>query len=166
MKSADETTTKTWITLIDESVHTSDDVDIGDIDAVSRDFIVVKRGFVNIHYYYIPVSKVEGWDGNVLWLKITEEEVIRKYERDDIVPDPSRYYVKDYPMYTTVYYPELIMIPSKYTRPTYKFYYCYYCHYEYKQPPDNVSPSIAATYVMNQSLKTEDELSSHLAAAS
>jgi hypothetical protein len=45
-----------WIDLINESVHTSDDVDIGDIDAVSRDFIVVKRGFVNIHYYYIPIG--------------------------------------------------------------------------------------------------------------
>lgn len=68
---------KTWIGLIDESVHTSDDIDIGDIDAVSRDFVVVKRGFVNVHYYYIPTSKVEGCDGHVLWLKITEEEVIR-----------------------------------------------------------------------------------------
>jgi hypothetical protein len=51
-------------------VHTSDDVDIGDIDAVSRDFIVVKRGFLKVHYYYIPLSKVDGWDGFVLWLKI------------------------------------------------------------------------------------------------
>jgi hypothetical protein len=108
--SSDETRKKMWIALVDESVYTSDDIDIGDIDALSRDFIVVKRGFVNIHYYYIPVSKVEGWDGNVLWLKITEEEVIRKYERDDIVPDPSRYYVKDYHMYKTVYYPELTII--------------------------------------------------------
>ena len=58
--SADKTTKKTWASLIDESVYTSDDVDIGDIYAVSRDFIVIKRGFVNIHYYYIPVSKVEG----------------------------------------------------------------------------------------------------------
>ena len=32
-----------------ESVHTVDDVDIGDIDAVNIDFIVVKRGFVNIY---------------------------------------------------------------------------------------------------------------------
>ena len=47
---------KTWIGLIDESVHTSDDVDIGDIDAVSRDLVVVKRGIVNIHYYYIPIA--------------------------------------------------------------------------------------------------------------
>ncbi len=51
---------KTWIDLINKSVHTSDDIDIGDIVAVSRVFVVVKRGFVNIHYYYIPISKVEG----------------------------------------------------------------------------------------------------------
>lgn len=38
-----------WVDLINESVHTSDDIDIGDIDAVSRDFVVVKRGFMNIH---------------------------------------------------------------------------------------------------------------------
>ena len=39
-----------WIDLINESVHTSDDIDIGDIHAINRDFVVVKRGFVNIHY--------------------------------------------------------------------------------------------------------------------
>jgi hypothetical protein len=50
-----------WVDLVNESVHTTDDIDIGDIDAVSRDFVVVKRGFVNVHYYYIPISKVEGW---------------------------------------------------------------------------------------------------------
>jgi hypothetical protein len=59
-----------WIDLINESAHTSDDIDIGDIHAINRDFVVVKRGFVNvnIHYYYIPITKVEGWDGHVLWI--------------------------------------------------------------------------------------------------
>jgi hypothetical protein len=37
---------KDWISLINESVHTYDDIDIGDIYAVSRNFIVIKRGFV------------------------------------------------------------------------------------------------------------------------
>ena len=49
-----------WIELINESVYTSDDVDIGDIDAVSRDFVVIKRGFVNVHYYYIPIDRGMG----------------------------------------------------------------------------------------------------------
>ncbi|MGH9952355.1 MAG: hypothetical protein ACRD5J_12055 [Nitrososphaeraceae archaeon] len=55
-----------WVSLINESVQASKDVDIGDIEAVSRDFVVVKRGFVNTHYYYVPINKVEGWDGHVL----------------------------------------------------------------------------------------------------
>jgi hypothetical protein len=46
---------KSWTDLINKSVHTSDDIDVGDIEAVSRDFIVVKRGIINIHYYYILV---------------------------------------------------------------------------------------------------------------
>jgi len=101
-----------WIDLINESVHASDDVDIGDIEAVSRDFVVIKRGFINVHYYYVPISKIEGWDGDVLWLKITEDEVKRNYERD-VVPDPSRYYVKEYPYYSTSYYPALTRIPPR-----------------------------------------------------
>jgi hypothetical protein len=109
---------KSWIELINESVHTSDDTDIGDIDAVSRDFVVVKRGFVNVHYYYIPITKVEGWDGNVLWLKATESKVKANYQRDKI-PDPSQYYLKDYPTYTTDYYPEVTMIQPRYIRPVF-----------------------------------------------
>jgi hypothetical protein len=108
---------KGWIDLINESVHTNDDVDIGDVDAVSRDFMVVKRGFVNVHYYYIPIGKVDGWDGNVVWLKVPEEYVKKNYERD-AYPDASRYFVKDFPGYTAIY-PEVDVIFPRYTRPVY-----------------------------------------------
>ena len=150
---------KTWIGLIDESVHTSDDVDIGDIDAVSRDFVVVKRGFVNVHYYYIPISKVEGWDGHVLWLKITEKEVIRKYERD-VIPDPTRYYVKDYPMYTAAYYPELTMIPSRYIRPIHPSIGTVTSTKTI--PPLDVPSIYKCDICRNSYFKTEDELSYHV----
>ena len=69
---------------------TSDDVDIGDIEAVNQNFIVVKRGFINIHYYLIPVTGVEGLDGHVPWLKLTEEYVKEKYERNR-THDPNFY---------------------------------------------------------------------------
>jgi hypothetical protein len=105
------------VDLVGEPVHCSDGVDIGNIDAVSRDFIVVKRGIVNIHHYYIPISKVEGRDGDVLWLKVAERYVKQYYERN-VFPDPARYYVEDMPGYVTVY-PELELIPSRYTRPAF-----------------------------------------------
>ena len=80
-----------WTDLINKSVHTSDDQDIGDIEAVSRNFIVVKRGLVNVHRYYIPLHRVEGWDGKVVWLKIAEDAVKTSYERD-AAPDPYNYH--------------------------------------------------------------------------
>jgi hypothetical protein len=56
--------TKSVADLTQESVHTSDDIDIG--DATNKETIVVKRGIVNVHYYYIPVSKIEGWDEKIV----------------------------------------------------------------------------------------------------
>jgi hypothetical protein len=85
-----------WTDLISESVHTSDDQDLGDIEAVSRNFIVVKKGRVNIHRYYIPLHRVEGWDGKVVWLKIPEEVVKANFERD-AAPDPYNYHYSSAP---------------------------------------------------------------------
>jgi hypothetical protein len=107
-----------WIDLINESVHTSDDMDIGDIEAVNRNFVVVKRGYINVHYYYIPVNAVDGWDGHVLWLKKSEDFVKGKYERDK-PPDPNYYYLKDFPYYSTTYMP-LPLAPSRYILPSYR----------------------------------------------
>ena len=41
-----------WINLLNESVHTSDDIDIGDIYAVSRNIVVVLRGIINVLLLY------------------------------------------------------------------------------------------------------------------
>ena len=112
-----ESTKSTWMDVTNESVHTSDDVDIGDIEAINRNFLVVKRGFINVHYYYIPITKIEGWDGRVVWLKLPLGEVEQKYHIDK-PPDPSVYYVKGYPYdkfspFTTDYFPELPIIKRK-----------------------------------------------------
>ena len=153
---------KEWINLLNESVHTYDDIDIGDVYAVSRNFVVVKRGFVNVHYYYIPVKKVEGWDGDVLWLKITEEEVKEKYERDKI-PDPTNYVIKDYPyytagdnytFYTTAYYSPLPVIARRYIDP-----------YQDITKSPTTEKDVPGTYqcaLCNETFNSEDELDKHI----
>jgi hypothetical protein len=143
---------KKWEDMINQSVHTADDVDIGDIDALSRDFIVIKRGYLNEHYYYVPISKVEGWDGNVLWLNVIEDEVKTNYERK-IVPDPSRYYIKDYPVYSAQF-PELRLIPPKYERPDRRAAII---------PPGD--PKKYGCALCEKTFKTEQELSHHVASA-
>lgn len=100
----------------DRSVHTSDDIDIGDVNVLSSDFVVVKRGYLHEHHYYIPMTKVEGWNGKVLWLRIPEEKVKENYERQ-IVPDLARYYVKNLESTYSAEFSELSKIPPKYKRP-------------------------------------------------
>jgi hypothetical protein len=80
--------------LTQESVHTTDNKDIGDIEAMNKHSIVVKRGFRDLHYYYIPISKVRGWDGHIVWLSISESEVMNNYERNE-QPDRLKYYTKE-----------------------------------------------------------------------
>jgi hypothetical protein len=110
-----------WSGLINESVHTRDDEDIGDIMAVNRDFVVVKKGFRNVHYYYIPVDQVEGWDRDVLWLKATKDEIKQNYRRNT-PPNPSKYYTHARttirsPPYDTVKLPELRILQTRYAKP-------------------------------------------------
>jgi len=148
---------KGWIDLLNESVHTTDDVDIGDIYAVSKNFVVVMRGLINIHYYYIPISKVEGWDGNVLWLKITEKQVKENYERN-ILPDPKQYYIKSYPDYDTSYvgyFYSVPMIPAKYADQTRTRYI------KETTPQENV-PMIYKCDLCNEVFNSEDELDKHM----
>jgi hypothetical protein len=143
-----------WISLINESVHTYDDINIGDVYAVSRNFIVIKRGFVNVHYYYIPIKKVEGWDGNVLWLRITEEEVKEKYERDTI-PDPNQYYVKYYPYYTgfTGYNYPLPVIVRRYPEPYQDVT---------RSPPEKIVPRVYRCGLCEENFNSESELDKHM----
>ncbi len=112
-----ESSKATWMDITNESVHTGDDKDIGDIEAISKDLIVVKQGLVNVHRYFIPISEVEGWDGHVVWLKITEDEVKKNYERDR-KPDPNNFYIQGYSYadtnkYTSAYFPKMTIIPTK-----------------------------------------------------
>lgn len=155
MPSSEVPSKMTWSDVLNESVHTSDDEDIGDVYAFSHDFVVVKRGLINkIHYYYIPVNKVEGWDGNVLWLKVTEEQVESNYERDK-TPDPLRYHLKDYPAYGGATYPELEIIPPKHGKVI--------AYTNTSNAGRGEEPVIYACDLCDMRFRDQDELSNHVA---
>jgi hypothetical protein len=142
-----------WTDTINESVHTSDDQDIGDVEAVNRDFIVVKRGFVNVHRYFIPISKVQGWDGNVLWLSVPEETINANYERD-LTPDPSTYYVKgEEDKYTGTQWKKFAKIEPRYTTPTYT-----------AAPRKADEPPVYRCVLCDTIFGTDEEFSRHAAA--
>ncbi|AFU58441.1 zinc finger C2H2 domain-containing protein [Candidatus Nitrososphaera gargensis Ga9.2] len=147
-----------WTDLIHESVYASDDADIGDIEAINRYFLVVKSGLLNVRRYYIPVTRVEGWDGKVVWLKVPEAHVKSRYRKDD-APDPYYYHYSGAPPADEDAVRDLLIdlpkIPAK---------------YEEDRPflvaaasPKTPEPlHVFRCDLCNITFRTEDELSSHI----
>ena len=71
-----------WEEIIHKHVMSSDNVDIGDVDKVGNDFLVIRDGVVNIHLYYIPKQYVERYDGSSLWVSEPSDLISSKFERE------------------------------------------------------------------------------------
>jgi len=72
-----------WDEVIHKHVRTLDNVDIGDVDKVGNEFIVVREGVANVHLYYIPKQYINNYDGSSLWIDVASGLVSPKFERED-----------------------------------------------------------------------------------
>ena len=57
-----------WEEVIFKRVKTSDEVDIGDIETVANEYIVVREGVGKIRRYFIPKSQINNYDGSALYV--------------------------------------------------------------------------------------------------
>jgi hypothetical protein len=70
-----------WEEIIHKHVRTTDNIDIGDVDKVGNEFIVVREGVANVHLYYIPKKYIIKYDGSSLWLNLSSTIASSKFER-------------------------------------------------------------------------------------
>src|SRR5919112_1307898 len=70
-----------WEEIIHKHVRTTDNIDIGDVDKVGNEFIVVREGFAHVHLYYIPKKYIIKYDGSSLWLNLSSTTASSKFER-------------------------------------------------------------------------------------
>jgi hypothetical protein len=59
-----------WEEVIHKRLKTTDNVDIGDIDTVGNEFIVVSEGVARIRHYYIPKLYINNYDGSSLYVAV------------------------------------------------------------------------------------------------
>jgi hypothetical protein len=77
-----ETLNIPWEEVIYKHVKTTDNRDIGDIETVGNEFIVVREGDVKIRHYYIPKSYITHYDGSSIWIDAPSGLVSGKFERE------------------------------------------------------------------------------------
>jgi hypothetical protein len=71
-----------WDEIVHKHVRTTDNVDIGDVERVGNEFIVVREGVANVHLYYIPKPYISNYDGSYLYISAPSGLVSAKFERD------------------------------------------------------------------------------------
>ena len=85
-----------WEEVIHKHVRTTDNVDIGDVERVGNEFIVVRQGVAKVRIYYIPKVYINNYDGSSLYINAASRLVSAKFERDtEPTPEEIRALAKE-----------------------------------------------------------------------
>jgi hypothetical protein len=71
-----------WAEVIHKHVRAADNVDMGDVERVGNEFIVVRQGVAKVHLYYIPKVCISNYDGSSLYLDVPSDFVRARLERE------------------------------------------------------------------------------------
>jgi hypothetical protein len=71
-----------WDEIIHKHVRTGDNVEVGYVERIGNEFIVVREGVSDIHIYYIPKTYIRDYDGSQLWIEAPSTLVRAKFEKE------------------------------------------------------------------------------------
>jgi len=92
-----------WDEIIHKHARTSDNVEIGYVEKVGNEFIVVREGVANIHIFYIPKTYIRQYDGAQLWIDAPSGLVRSKFEKEtEPTAEEIRALAREAPRYKTM----------------------------------------------------------------
>lgn len=77
-----------WNEVIKKEARGANNEDFGEVQDVSNGYVFVQKGLINKEKFFIPQDKVESFDGSVLRLSLSEDEV-SSYQRDSFPTSSS-----------------------------------------------------------------------------
>src|SRR5215212_4089070 len=70
-----------WYDVIKKEARGINDEDLGEVQDVQSNYVLVQRGIFNKERYYIPKDQVESYDGNALKFRFSNSE-LSKYQEE------------------------------------------------------------------------------------
>jgi uncharacterized protein (TIGR02271 family) len=64
-----------WNDVIKKEARGINDEDLGEVQLVEDNYVLVQRGIINKEKFYIPKDQAESYDGDVLKFKFSEQEL-------------------------------------------------------------------------------------------
>ena len=79
-----------WDEMKDKKVKSIDGENLGKIEKISQNHIMVEEGLIKKKRFWIPKFLADVYDGKYLWLDIKKEEIKKQYYYDE-EPAASQY---------------------------------------------------------------------------
>lgn len=71
-----------WDEIIHKHVRTTDNVEVGYVERVGNEFLVVREGVADVHIYYVPKAYIRDYDGAQLWIEAPSGLFRAKFEKE------------------------------------------------------------------------------------
>ena len=71
-----------WNDVIKKEARGKNDDDLGEVQQVTQDYVLVEKGIINKEKLYIPRELVLGFNGTILLFNTTAQEAKNKFLRD------------------------------------------------------------------------------------
>jgi hypothetical protein len=81
-----------WDEVIKKEARGIDDLDLGEVQEVSEDKVVVQKGIIDKNTYHLPKSRIKSYDEEVLRFNISESELM-DYEVESSPPSVTEQYL-------------------------------------------------------------------------
>lgn len=100
-----------WEQLKGKKVKTNDGQDVGEIKEITQNSIRLEKGLVNKDKFWIPKYLADAYDGKVLWLVISNDDLAKGYS---YTTEPDReQYTRDFEAFkTTPYGQRAVQLPD------------------------------------------------------
>src|SRR5215203_5653644 len=63
-----------WNEIIKKEARGIDNADFGKIENVNSEYVLTQKGIIDKEFFSFPKNLVQGYDGDRVWFKVTEEE--------------------------------------------------------------------------------------------
>ena len=81
-----------WDDVIKKEARGIDDLDLGEVQGVSEDKVIVQKGIIDKNTYHLPKNRIKSYDEEILRFNISESELIN-YEIESSPPSVTEQYL-------------------------------------------------------------------------
>lgn len=85
-----------WNDVIKKEARGTSDIDLGEVQEIGTTYVRTKKGLINKHDYYLPKYLVEGYDGDKVYFRITQDDADRLFTNENDTPPSNEEYRSTY----------------------------------------------------------------------